>query len=119
MKRRNFLKLTTAGTAAAALAKPSLAWAAPSNQIMLSIEPVSQQMIDGEYVDMMLFYDAADNSRPVLRVLEGQQITVTVTKRLRDHRHCRRHDSIDRSRRHRNQDFHRAGRRHLSLLRPG
>ncbi len=80
MRRRSFLKLGTIG-AAATLAMPAkqTAAAAPATDFALTIAPANVEMIDGTHVFMLLYFLDNVTPREVLRMLEGQQITFTIT----------------------------------------
>lgn len=81
MKRRRFLQLGCA--AATSSLAPSAALALQSSgsskRFELDIEPVDQEMIDGKPVYMLLFFQGADNSRPVLRVTEADSVEIQLT----------------------------------------
>jgi FtsP/CotA-like multicopper oxidase with cupredoxin domain len=80
MERRRFLKLGAVAGATAALS-PSLALAQQSSfqdHFELSIEPVDYEMINGEIVYMVFFFEGEDTPHPVLRALEGETIEIKV-----------------------------------------
>ena len=56
-----------------------MALAQSSGPIRLVIEPVDNEMIDGYICYMLAFFQDGDKPRPVLRVTEGDAVTVEVT----------------------------------------
>lgn len=78
MDRRKFIKL---GSAAATLAMaPTMAQAHATGGVFdLTIEPVDSEMIDGQFVFSLLFFDRSAEGRPILEVTEGDIITVNVS----------------------------------------
>lgn len=84
MKRRAFLKLGAIGGGVAATATlPATMSKAESTQtatdFALTIAPATAEMIDGLMVYVLGFFLGLDEASPVLRVKEGDQITITVT----------------------------------------
>jgi Multicopper oxidase len=80
MRRRRFLQLGTL-TAAAALTVPtsrSFGAVLPS-QFALTIAPANVELIDGTHVYMLLHFLDDLLPRPVMRVSEGQEISITIT----------------------------------------
>lgn len=78
MDRRKFLKF---GSVAAGLAAiPAMASAqATSGLFDLTIEPVDSEMIDGQFVFSLMFFDRSAEGRPILEVTEGDMVTINVT----------------------------------------
>ncbi|MBU6371932.1 MAG: multicopper oxidase domain-containing protein [Alphaproteobacteria bacterium] len=78
MNRRQFL--TYGGAGAAVLSASEEAYAqATATRIDLSVEPADVELIDGRVVYQLLFYGAAQSEpRPVIRVTEGDLVTVTL-----------------------------------------
>ena len=77
MKRRNFLKLGAAGTAAAFA--PGLSRAQAGGPIRLTIEPVDNEMIDGFVCYMWTFFRDGTEARPVIRLRQGDPVQIVVT----------------------------------------
>jgi hypothetical protein len=80
MRRRRFLQLSALGGATALAVPVGKSLGATLNtNIALTISPVSVEMIDGTHVFMLLYFLDNVTPRPVLRVGEGDVITVTIT----------------------------------------
>jgi hypothetical protein len=81
MKRRRFLQLgcAAATSAFAPCAAQALQSGGANPRIELDIEPVDQEMVDGELVYMLLFFQGPDNPRPVLRVREADLVEIQLT----------------------------------------
>ncbi len=80
MKRRRFLQLGALGATAAVTLPITKTYAtATGTNFALTIAPANAEMIDGTMVyTLAYFLDLAD-PHPLLRVLEGQTITISVT----------------------------------------
>lgn len=84
MHRRQFLQYGTLGAAALMAPQMVLAQTAPTlTEIKLEIEPVDAELIDGTVVYMLVFARSGSSSdvRPILRVTQGDTITITVRNR--------------------------------------
>jgi hypothetical protein len=80
MKRRQFLKMGAAGTAA--VFSPGIAWSqSASGPIRLTIEPVDNEMIDGYMCYMLAFFREGEEARPLLRAQQGSTVEIEVTNR--------------------------------------
>jgi FtsP/CotA-like multicopper oxidase with cupredoxin domain len=78
MDRRKFLKLGSLA-AGLAVAPAVLSAQAVSGTFDLTIEPVDSEMIDGQFVFSLLFFDRSAEGRPILEVTEGDAVTINVT----------------------------------------
>ena len=81
MERRRFMQfggLALAGAAAPSWIAPAAASGTPTD-IALTIDSVDSEMIDGTIVYMLMYFEDNKTPRPVLRITEGDEITLTVT----------------------------------------
>ena len=88
MKRRSFLKVGAAGGAVAAVGLSPVRTRASATitetDFELVIEEAEMQLIDGTAVYTLQFFRGFENASPEMRVMEGDEITITVTNN--DHR---------------------------------
>ena len=68
-----------AGAGAALLPSVAEAQVSSGNVIELFIDQVDAEMIDGTFVFSLMFFDAIEEGRPVVRVTEGEGVTISVT----------------------------------------
>jgi hypothetical protein len=80
MRRRRFLQLGALGSAAALSAPVTESFGSTTRtDFVLTIVPTSVEMIDGTHVYMLLYFLDNLSPRPVIRVNEGEQISIAVT----------------------------------------
>lgn len=79
MDRRKFLKIGSVAAAGLAAAPTMVAAQTVSGVFDLTIEPVDSEMIDGQFVFSLMFFDRSAEGRPILEVTEGDVVTVNVT----------------------------------------
>lgn len=79
MDRRKFLKIGSVAAASLAAAPTMVSAQTASGVFDLTIEPVDSEMIDGQFVFSLMFFDRSAEGRPILEVTEGDVVTVNVT----------------------------------------
>ena len=84
MKRRTFLQLSAVGGGLVAASNiPAVRGNAASTdtetEFSLTISPASAEMIDGTMVYMVYFFGGSNDPSPEMRVMEGDEITITIT----------------------------------------
>jgi hypothetical protein len=80
MKRRHFLQLSAAGAAVTAVMPLSSGHATSTgNYFSLTIAPANAEMIDGTMVYTLAYFLNLSDPHPIMRVREGDQITIVVT----------------------------------------
>jgi hypothetical protein len=79
MQRRRFLQVGAMGGAVLAVPISQPLRASYATQFELTIAPVRAEMIDGTQMFMLLYYLDNETPRPVIRVREGDVISITIT----------------------------------------
>ena len=78
MNRRKFLMVSTVAASLASI--PGMASAQAANGVFdLTIEPVDSEMIDGQFVFSLMFFNKSAEGRPVLEVTEGNVVTINIS----------------------------------------
>ena len=78
MNRRKFLMVSTVAASLATI--PGMASAQAANGVFdLTIEPVDSEMIDGQFVFSLMFFNKSAEGRPILEVTEGNVVTINIS----------------------------------------
>lgn len=78
MDRRKFLKVGS--FAAGLIVAPAMTPAQTATGVFdLTIEPVDSEMIDGQFVFSLMFFDRSAEGRPIMEVTEGDIVTISVS----------------------------------------